>query len=158
MSLWNKLQDSVVNSKSLHIFKQNINSSITSPAPPPSWFSVGKRKPNLLHARLRLSNSSLNKDRFRLHLTDSPSCHCGADIESHKHYILQCTSYSLLRNNLLKEIRDVVAPGASHFLLPQLSEDHFMELVIRGSTDLSIADNTRISLALQYYLVESGRF
>ncbi len=158
ISLWNKLPVNVINSKSLQSFKRNIASFWPPPCPPPPWFSAGSRLPNSLQTRLRLCNSSLNSDRFKIGLSDSASCQCGSPDEHRVHYILHCPLYMAPRLKCLKGIRDIIAPGVSPFTLPALSENHFITIVLKGSPDLKRDLNTQLFLIFQTFIIESGRF
>ncbi len=158
ISLWNDLPVSISNAKTLQAFKHSISSFLPPPSKPPPWFSVGRRLPNVLHTRLRLNNSSLNSDRYKINLSDTASCECGALVENNLHFLLHCANHGHARLSLLRAVRNIVAPGITPATLPALSEEYFTNMILNGSVDLSAEDNTKIFHALQTFLIVSGRF
>ncbi len=97
---WNGISEETRNAPTLGIFKTRINHGITKPSP---LFNVEDRRDQILHARLRLSCSSLNFDLHRKNIVDSPLCTCGAQ-ETVSHFLLHCPLYQRQRNVLLSNI------------------------------------------------------
>ncbi len=89
ISEWNKLPETIRNAPSLLSFKARINKNVSKPSP---LFNIGHRRDQILHARLRLSCSSLNYDLYRKSIIDSPLCACGAQ-ETASHFF---TALSLI--------------------------------------------------------------
>ncbi len=156
--LWNKLSEDVINSGSAFTFKNKLRAIYTTNEVPPKWYCAGRRRPNILHTRLRLNNSSLNANRFRLNIADSAACPCGAPIENSIHYITQCPLYNQTRSKLLVGIRDIIAPGVHPATLPALSNQYYSNLIIFGSIKLPTEDNFKIAAIMQTFIIESGRF
>ena len=67
-------------------------------------YQKGERKIAVIHARVRMGNSLLNNALHRIGVVESPSCSCGADVETVYHFFFQCSKYILLRNELQTEI------------------------------------------------------
>ena len=61
-----------------------------------------------------------------------------------KHYILKCPLYSAPRNKLLKAIRDIIAPGVHHSILPHFDPLLFVNIVLKGSNDVKADVNVNI--------------
>jgi len=55
-----------------------------------TFFDIGNRLLNILHAKLRNNCSSLNYDLYRVNLIVSPTCRCGSYRENTHHYLLHC--------------------------------------------------------------------
>ena len=78
-------------------------------------------------------------------------------METPQHYIL-CPLYSAPRNKLLKAIRDIIAPGVHHSILPHLDPLLFVNIVLKGCNDVKADENVNIFKAFQHFIIESGRF
>ena len=89
--------------------------------------------------------------------SETAECLCG-DIETPQHYILKCPLYSAPRNKLLKAIRDIIAPGVHHSILPHLDPILFVNIVLKGCNDVQADENVNIFKAFQHFIIESGRF
>ena len=61
-----------------------------------------------------------------------------------KHYILKCPLYSAPRNKLVKAIRDIIAPGVHHSILPHFDPLLFVNIVLKGSNDVKADENVNI--------------
>ena len=135
---WNSLPQSVRNSSSLEMFKSAINRS-NRHIPP--HYHVGTRRGQILHTRLRLGCSSLNHDLHRKSIVDSPLCRCG-EIETVKHFLLDCDRYHFLRQSLIANIP--CPPTLENFLY--------------GNDRLSVQENKAIFLKVQHFILASARF
>ncbi len=93
-----------------HLFKARINKNGSKSSP---LFNIGDRREQILHARLRLSCSSLNYDLYRKSIIDSPFCACGAK-ETAIHFLLQCPLYQHLRLDIWTN--QDIAPFSEHVL------------------------------------------
>jgi hypothetical protein len=107
-------------------------------------FSFGKRKMNLIHARLRMCCSSLRANLYDMHIIDISGCNCGAEREDAIHYFFVCPLY-LRERNALQEIIIPLAPFNLRTLL-------------YGSETLTLSDNKIIFQAVQGYIEKSKRF
>ena len=86
---WNNLDANLNNATSLYSFKKVLKRVLK----PPAQFEYSKRKENILLCQLRNFKSQLNLDLYNDHLSDSPSCSCGAPQESTNYYFLECPNY-----------------------------------------------------------------
>ena len=160
ISIWNALSNDVTTISSVFIMKSYLKSKYGVKSPAPHYY-MGKRKPCVLHTRLRLQASTLNADQFRNGFHDRPDCECGNSIENNSHYILHCPKFKTARAKLFVGIRDLLAPGASPYLLPQLDPDYFVKMLLFGrdtDTDTDANLNKQIVHCLQTFITESGRF
>ena len=141
--LWNLLPLDIRNAPSLSLFKRKLYN------PPPravkdlSLYYIGKRKPAILHARLRMGRSQLNKHLFQIGIKDSPACTCGTD-EDVYHFLFSCPRYIVHRNKLHATVINL-AP----FTLGTL---------LFGSSTCSSKNNKLIFLAVQEYIDDTKRF
>ncbi len=134
---WNNLTDDVRNSGSVAIFKASLNKTKPKPSP---LFNMGARREQILHARLRLSCSSLNYDLHRKSIIDSPLCTCGS-IETTSHYLLSCRNYHHLRQ---LHLSDLPCPPIANNLL-------------YGNERLSFEQNIYIFLQVHKYISATKR-
>ena len=101
--------------------------------------------------------SSLNSQLHRLGCAETAEYFCG-DIETPQHYILKYPFYSAPRNKLLKAIRDIVAPGVYHSILPHFDPLLFVNIVLKSCNDVKADENVNIFKAFQRFIIERGRF
>ena len=66
--------------------------------------------------------------------------------------------YPSARNKLLKTIRDIIAPGVHHSILPHIDPILFVSIVLKGCNDVKADENVNIFKAFQNFIIESGRF
>ena len=88
--LWNDLPVETIASNTFTSFRYQINKNIRRP---PNYYTVGDRFAQIQHTRLRTSCSSLNQHLFSKNIISDPYCLCGS-VETTKHYLLECQSYS----------------------------------------------------------------
>ena len=141
---WNALPIELRNAHSLHIFKRSLHAHF---APPPKipWYGRGDRLCDIHHARMRVGCSKLKAHLFyNLHVENSSSCICGHLIEDTSHYFLQCPLYRQQRYSLNMELN----------AYQPLSND----LLLYGSNELSLDDNTIVVLAVQNFIRSTKRF
>ena len=107
VKLWNSLTEDVKNSPSLAIFKAKLkNWGATNK--PCRYFNFGNRKENILHCQLRNNASNLNAHLKNHFLSDIQSCQkCGFHTEDTEHYFINCPSYNVERNILVKKLNDI---------------------------------------------------
>ena len=138
---WNSLPQSIRDSDSVSSFKEALNKQ--DALKPHSYYYIGSRKSQALHARLRTNSTSLNLTLFQKNLTDSPLCRCG-NIESAEHFLLSCPLYTNLRVDLLNCIHPICRPNPKTLLF--------------GDPRFSVELNTEIFTAVQHYIVKTNRF
>ena len=62
----------------------------------------GPRSLNIKHAQLRMQCSKLNYHLFLLHVTDSPACACGNNVEDENHFLLHCPLFHIQRQKMFR--------------------------------------------------------
>ena len=95
---------------------------------------------------MRLGCSQLNNDLYKIGVVDSPSCSCGANLETVYHFFFECSKFVLLRNELQCKI---ITLGS--FNLKTL----LFGIEGRGIT---AKQNEEIFEAVHKYIKLSGRF
>ena len=136
---WNLLPDSTNNCPSINGFKSRLNLNIIYDKP--TFFYVGSRLGHIVHARIRIGCSALNSDLFRKNIVNSPRCTC---IEIPTHYLLNCPHYKI--------------PRQRHIFALNLHIPLSTELLLVGSNELTINQNTEIVLSVQKFILSSKRF
>ena len=154
---WNGIDIHTRNSESLSIFKNKDKSMFQTSNASKFYYTSIDRRISIHHTRLRLNMSSLNSQLHRVGCSETAECLCG-DIETSQHYILKCPLYSAPQNKLLKAIRDIIAPGVHHSILPHLDPISFVNIVLKGCNDVKADENVNIFEAFQHFIIESGRF
>ena len=97
----------------------------------------------LFHTRIRMGCNALNSDLFRKNIVNSPRCTCGT-IETPTHFLLHCFHYNI--------------PRQRHIFALNLSIPLSTELLLVGSNELTINQNTEIFLSVQKFILSSKRF
>ncbi|XP_067680497.1 uncharacterized protein [Haliotis asinina] len=90
---------------------------------------------------LRRGCSDLNYHKFERHLSNDPSCSCGAPREDTQHYLLVCPNYTVLRNDA-----EIYKHGYS------------LKTILYGNSDLSYLDNLAILKSVYLFVIDSRRF
>ena len=138
---WNLLPQEIRNLESVSNFKHYLN--IGKPNPNKLFF-VGKRRFQIIRARLRNECSSLKHHLFIRNIVDSPFCVCGA-LETNQHYFFECPLYRNERNFCIRSI--------SHF-----SCVVDLNTLLFGSYALPFRDNKELFLHSYFFIKESKRF
>ena len=110
---------------------------------PPTYYSEGHRKLNILHSRLRHQCSSLNADLFKVNIANDPKCSCGAPYEDAIHFLLECPLYHNERNNLLIELRNL---------------EMNIETLLFGNDAYNNQTNSKIFEKVRVYIKQTKRF
>ncbi|MES9992730.1 MAG: reverse transcriptase family protein, partial [Candidatus Thiodiazotropha sp.] len=139
---WNLLPEDVRNSTSTAALKQALNSNLNVNFPP-RYFCVGKRTGQILHTRLRTQCSSLNYYLFSKNIIESPCCECGA-IEDNKHFLLDCTNYTVIRAEMIRALSNLCRPS--------------LNILLYGDQTLSYETNKQIFIIVQNFIIQSKRF
>lgn len=142
LDLWNKLDNDTQNIPSLSLFKKKLNEDIVKP---PSYFCIGHRRTNIIYCQLRNEVSNLNHHLFMSHLSDSPQCACGDTVEDSFHYFYVCPLYLRHRSQLFKDLQKFIG-------------NLTVDILLNGSPDYSIEDNTTITNAVLRFIDYTGRF
>ena len=115
------------------MFKMQISSNISVPSS--SYFALGARKYNIFQCQLGNLASNLNQHKFLSHLSNSSRCPCGDDVEDSFHYFYVCPLFICQR---------IVLRNLANFLN--------IDVLLKGSPDLSFDDNVLIELCPHFYL------
>ena len=142
LDLWNNLDQETQNMTSLSIFKRKLNYDLNKP---PSHYSAGPRKFNIIYCQLRNEVSNLKHHLFRSHLSESSRSACGDDTENSYHYFYVCPLYVRERAKLFHDLRNF-------HQLPNL------DFLLCGSDDLSPEENINITNTVLQYIAETKRF
>ena len=105
------------------------------------YFNSGTRKGQILHTRLRLKCSSLNEHLYLKNIRNDPFCACG-QIESNKHFLLDCPLYMIYRNKYFPNLPCTLTEGN----------------LLYGDDSLSPEENSDIFKNVQSYIIDSKRF
>ena len=140
---WNTLPLSVRNSEDLETFQRKLNKDKPKAN---DLYYFGNRNVNIIHSRIRMGCSQLNQHMFRIGVTSSPGCACGASLENTYHYFFVCPLYTNERNTLQLAIMSI--PNVSFTL----------NTALNGNSKCSKADNLAIFEAVHKYIVNTGRF
>ena len=140
---WNNLNDETKLSTSCDQFMRDLNKNIVKP---PSWFQIGDRKQNTLHARLRMLCSPLNDHLYSyIHVVDSPNCSCGNPRENCKHFFLDCPLFTQERYTMLSELQKIdFNPTVSNLL--------------KGDPELNQKVNCQAFIIIQRFITNTKRF
>ena len=106
---------------------------------------------------MRLTHSTLNDHSYLYHLAHSNLCTCGK-IENKELYFLDCPKYATLRTVLLTSMAEIISPGVHFSLLLHMDKKYVLELILHGSSDLSLHENELLFQFVQLYIRESRRF
>ena len=107
------------------------------------FIKLDSRLGQIVHARIRMGCSALNSDLFLKNIVNSPHCTCGA-IETPTHYLLNCPHYNI--------------PRQRHIFALNLPIPLSTQLLLVGSNELTINQNTEIFLSVQKFILSSKRF
>ena len=108
-------------------------------------YYYGQRWTAVHHTRMRLGCSKLNYDLcFNLHVSNDPSCICGAQFETARHYFVECQLYTRQRETLKATIERV--------------GNFNINTMLFGDKTLTVDENIAIFGAVHAYIVDSNRF
>ena len=104
--------------------------------------------------RLRLGLSHLNEHKFKHNFHDcvNPLCTCSLEPESNSHFFLRCHNYSILRADLMNDLKKVDEN------ILRLSENSLVQLLLFGDAKYSLIDNCHILNASINFVLRSERF
>lgn len=143
ISAWNSLDIEIRNSPSLANFKYRLKNQQNN-SKVPVYYKSDNRYLSVLHARIRNNCSNLLSDLYLNHLAPNPMCTCSEEIENADHYFFRCPKFTNERLTLFQTTRNF-HPINIH-------------IVLFGSENLSVADNTAIFTAVQSFIKNTRRF
>ena len=135
--LWNGIDDSIRETKSLGIFKKSLT-KLYCVQSSNSYLNVAiDRYSSILHTRLRINCCALNYHLFKVNCSISQACACRAPCESVIHYLLHCPRYAALRQNLLSAAAHLLKDRWSNLL-----DFQKCYVFLLGSNDMTYDDTT----------------
>ena len=149
---WHNLDQDLRNSESYTLFRSSILKFIRSS--PNSFCSCQNIIGIKLVTRLHLGVSYLREYKFKYSFQDKskPLCHCGMDVGSSTHFLLQCLSYINGRCTLMRNLNR---------FNPQISQTSLQLLIntlLFGNSFYSDTTNTHILNATIDYIQLTKRF
>ena len=102
------------------------------------------RELNVALTRLRLNSAPLNGYLYRIWVCNSPQCICGHGEESVHHFFLSCPLYAIEREQLMRDLSEVVSVS--------------LPVILCGSSACNNIENERIVKAVHKYILSSKRF
>ena len=146
---WNALQNTT-RQLAHNTFKKQLCEQLGEPDPP-SFYTVGSKINNTLHARLRMEMSELNSHLFITHKTPSPACRCGHHTENINHFVFSCPNYTEERNDMYTQIAELDIDFQNK------PKSHQLQTLLHG-TDLGGGDGRAVALHFQNFLHKTRRF
>ena len=135
-------------STSLYSFKKTLKQKIPDTT---KYFSYGNRKYNII--RIRNSKSQLQRDLFKDHLSDLPTCGmCNASVpETAQHFFFYCEKYEV---EILDLINSLLNSPTIYINLKELNAKNLLS----GIPEITIKDNEALSDLVINFLNSTGRF
>ena len=155
---WNDLPDDIRSSISLSKFKLTLKQTLLATDNVPPYYAHGDRFANICQTQLRLHHSGLHAHLFKINVIASSSCDCGHPVEDIIHFFLFCPLHAAPRLNLLKEIRDIVAPGVHSSLMVHVASERLVEILLYGNKDFTLEVNQQIFSSVQKFIINTRRF
>jgi hypothetical protein len=154
---WNKLDLHTVTSKSLNTFKHQIKVKYIPVVN--ALYSHGSCKSQTHLCRMRLGLSGLNQQLFTYNITDSYSCqYCTNTRETPKHFLLTCPKYVAQRDRMLLAVFRTICPRVKYSLLLPSCLEYLVNVLLKGSEDLTLQENQAIYNAVFLYIDATERF
>ena len=108
-------------------------------------------KPGIWLTRLRLGLSALNIHRFKYNFIDSPNCpYCLNTNETLKHYLFECPTHSIARNNFLQRLH-------SELDVDTQNRELLIKIILEDET-MNPRNFTLLLSIVFEYLINSNRF
>ena len=107
-----------------------------------SYYNFGRRKINIILARIRMECSELSHHLFNMNIIANPLCTCGRN-ETTNHFLIECPQYHLHRVVLIEN-------------LTKININYNIDTLLHGTRD-SLLDLQLISL-LDIFIVATKRF
>lgn len=152
IKLWNLLSPEVRNCQNVAVFKKRLikwNNYLVRNR----LYYFGDRYLAVLHTRLRLGNSALNYNLYRMNCVPSPLCACGISNETVEHFFLHCDRFAAARNILLTSAAQIVGITWSN-----ASNRTKLNFMLNGIPSKSLCVNSLLFTIVQTYIAETKRF
>ncbi len=138
---WNNLDNASRDLPTLTRFKKKLGKPKLAVK---TRFLVGSRTSQIMLSRIKLKCSGLNEHLFLNHIEENRNCACGANAETAKHYLIECTRYENIRNDMISEI-----PNGFELSL---------KTILEGDDRKSEKDNEALFKATTKFITKSNRF
>ena len=149
---WFSLDPTIINSKSLEIFKSKLLAFIRPVQR--SVYNVFNPQGLKFLTQLRLGLSHLNEHRFRHNFKDciNPLCSCSLEVENTLHFFLHCQHYSTFRMGLMNKVNQIDENFS------YLSDDNKVSLLLYSDSRFDVNKNNFILSALITYILDTKIF
>ena len=150
--MWSKLDKNIREEPDLNEFKSKLKATFKPKRH--RHFSFGSKYGNTLLCRLRLGRSFLRSHGFAINLSETDKCLCG-NIESSTHYLLDCAQFDEQRRNLFDSLSKIMPNFGTK------SKFYKTKILLNGinlENDDPDCRNKQISLSVQNYILNTGRF
>ena len=152
---WNmldSLDNSIKESQSKAIFKKKINKLIR-PKKLPYFGLVGNDKIKYI-TMLRMNLSPLKAHKFKYNFADTPSKNCSICVlaEDTEHYLLSCTSYTLSRATIMRNISNIT--NVNMLTIPKRRR---LVILLYGMDSITYEKNQLILDEVVKFIVQSKR-
>ncbi len=149
---WNNLPIALRASQTVDQFKRNYKREYLSR--PITLNNYGTKRENKLLSRFRMNFPTLNSYLFGRQLVLNSACDCGNRNETMYHYFNICPLYAAPREELLRDITDILRP----YGIPLPNRTLLVQNLTTGFDDLNPRDNRLILRATLRFIDSSGRF
>ena len=140
--MFNDLSSYVKDAPSVSAFKYRLNKTMPTPIIP-KYYSWGKRKTQIWHARLRTNCSSLSHDLYCKNILDSPNCICGERETAH-HFFFICDRFNQIRTQMIDQISTICTPT--------------LDIMLFGNHNFNYNTNVSIFASVHRFIEQSKRF
>ena len=107
-------------------------------------------KPGIWLTRLRLGLSALNSHLFKYNFIESPKCpSCHNPNESTLHYLFECPTHDIARNNLYQRLGDELE-------IDTQNRDALYNTILEGETIQTRNLNSLLSIVIEYLINSKG--
>ena len=144
VSNWNALPHHTKLATSPESFKNKINKRTK----PPTYYNIGVRRGQIIHAKLRMQCSDLNHYLVERHILENRRCpQCGSLSETPEHYLLQCPKYAVQKNEMKNKLDSL-----------SLNIVIDSDLLLFGSKEIDNIKNKQIMETVIKFILASKRF
>ena len=150
--LWSKLDKNIREEPDLTEFKSKLKATFKPKRH--KHFNFGTKYGNSLLCRLRLGRSFLRSHGFAINLSETDRCLCGIS-ESSTHYLLDCAQFDEQRRYLFDSLSRILPNFETK------SKSNKAKILLNGinlDNDDPDRRNKQISLSVQNYILNTGRF
>ena len=154
ISSWNTMDPSIKNANSLSIFKSNFLNIIRPKKK--SIFEIFDPDGTKRVFQLRVGLSPLKAHKFRHNFIDTPTdiCNCTLNIESTKHFLLDCPLHRAHRATLMNSINPLLIMNG----LEDISNDNLVQLLLYGHDSFTLFENQLVMKSTIQFIKDTDHF